>query len=247
MKTVLITGASSGIGAACAQTFAAAGFRLILTGRRLHLLQSLANSLGVDTLCLGFDVRDAQATQNALKHLPENWQHIDILINNAGLAAGLSPLHEGEIEDWERMIDTNIKGLLYVTRCIAPKMVTQGFGHIFNISSIAGKEVYANGNVYCATKHAVDALSKALRIELMPHNVKVTNVAPGMVETEFSVVRFAGDTQRAKAVYHGLYALQATDVAEVILFAAQRPAHVCLNDLVIMPTAQATATVIKRN
>lgn len=247
MKTVLITGATAGIGEAIANIFAANNYRLILTGRRAERLTALKNKLDTEVLTLCFDVRNYEEVEKHLGNLPENWQEIDILINNAGLAAGLSNIQTGKLDDWERMIDTNVKGLLYVTRTIAPKMIAAGKGgHIINISSIAGKEVYPNGNVYCATKHAVDALSKAMRIDLLPHQIKVTNIAPGMVETEFSLVRFDGDSEKAANVYKGFEPLHPEDVAETVYFAATRPPHVCLNDILIMPTAQAAATIVNR-
>ncbi len=242
-KTVLITGATSGIGEATAIKFAEATYRLIITGRRKDRLNDLTEHLvqeyGIDVLPLCFDVREVRQVEKYLGNLPEEWQKIDILVNNAGLAAGLGHIDEGDRDDWDRMIDTNVKGLLYVTRTIVPGMVSRQSGHIINISSIAGKEVYENGGVYCASKHAVDALSKGMRIDLLKHGIKVTNIAPGMVETEFSLVRFRGDRERADAVYSGIQALKAEDVAEVIFYCASLPAHVCINDLVITPTAQA--------
>ena len=242
-KTVLITGATSGIGEATAIKFAEATYRLIITGRRKDRLNDLTEHLvqeyGIDVLPLCFDVRDLRQVEKYLGNLPEEWQKIDILVNNAGLAAGLSHIDDGDRDDWDRMIDTNVKGLLYVTRAIVPGMVSRQSGHIINISSIAGKEVYENGNVYCASKHAVEALSKGMRIDLLKHGIKVTNIAPGMVETEFSLVRFRGDRERADAVYNGIRALKGEDVAEVIFYCTSLPAHVCINDLVSTPTAQA--------
>jgi NADP-dependent 3-hydroxy acid dehydrogenase YdfG len=246
-KTILITGATSGIGRATAEKFAEASYRLIITGRRKERLDELADSLkkkyhtGVLPLC--FDVRKADDADRYLGSLPQEWKDIDILVNNAGLASGLNHIDEGYRDDWDRMIDTNVKGLLYVTSVIAPGMVSRGRGHIFNISSIAGKEVYENGAVYCASKHAVEALSKGMRIDLLKHGIKVTNIAPGMVETEFSLVRFRGDTERASAVYTGIEALRGEDIAAVIFFTATLPDHVCINDLVITPKYQANATV----
>ena len=244
-KTVLITGATSGIGEATAIKFAEAADRLIITGRRKDRLNELTEHLvqeyGIEVLPLCFDVRDAKQVDKYLGHLPEDWQKIDILINNAGLAVELGHIDVGDQDDWDRMIDTNVKGLLYVTRAIVPGMVSRGTGHIINISSVAGKEVYENGGVYCASKHAVDALSKAMRIDLLKHNIKVTNIAPGMVETEFSLVRFKGDSERAAAVYDGIEALKGEDIAEVIFYCTNLPANVCINDLVITPTAQAGA------
>ena len=245
-KTVLITGATSGIGEATAVKFAEASDRLIITGRRKvrleELTKHLTSNFGVEVLPLCFDVRVKGEVEKYLGNLPGEWSKIDILVNNAGLAAGLSHIDEGDTDDWEQMIDTNIKGLLYVTRVIAPGMVSRGSGHIFNISSIAGKEVYEKGSVYCASKHAVDALSRAMRIDLLRHGIKVTNIAPGMVETEFSLVRFRGDSARASSVYEGLEPLRGDDIADVIHYCASLPAHVCINDLVITPTAQANAT-----
>lgn len=244
-KTVLVTGATSGIGEATAIKFAEATNRLIITGRRKDRLHDLAEHLvqeyGIDVLPLCFDVRDRKQVEKHLGHLPEEWCNIDILINNAGLAAGLSHIDEGERDDWDQMIDTNIKGLLYVTRAIAPGMVKRGSGHIINISSIAGKEVYENGAVYCGSKHAVDAISRGMRIDLVKHNIKVTNVAPGMTETEFSLVRFRGDRERAASVYTGVQPLTGEDIAKVIFYCATLPPHVCINDVVITPTAQAGA------
>jgi hypothetical protein len=244
-KTVLVTGATSGIGEATAIKFAEAANRLIITGRRKGRLHELAEHLvqeyGVDVLPLCFDVRDRKQVEKHLGHLPEEWCNIDILVNNAGLAAGLSHIDEGERDDWDQMIDTNIKGLLYVTRAIAPGMVKRGSGHIINISSIAGKEVYENGAVYCGSKHAVDAISRGMRIDLVKHNIKVTNVAPGMTETEFSLVRFRGDRERAASVYSGVQPLTGEDIAKVIFYCATLPPHVCINDVVITPTAQAGA------
>jgi 3-hydroxy acid dehydrogenase / malonic semialdehyde reductase len=242
-KTVLITGATSGIGEATAIKFAEAMYRLIITGRRKDRLNDLTEHLvqeyGTDVLPLCFDVRDNRQVEKHLGNLPEEWQKVDILVNNAGLAAGLGHIDEGDRDDWDRMIDTNVKGLLYVTRTIVPGMVNRQSGHIINISSIAGKEVYENGGVYCASKHAVDALSKCMRIDLLKHGIKVTNIAPGMVETEFSLVRFRGDKDKAGAVYKGIRPLKGEDVAEAIFYCASLPAHVCINDLVITPTAQA--------
>lgn len=245
-KTVLITGATSGIGEAAALKFAESSDRLIITGRRKERLDEMADHLrstyGTDVLALCFDVRDREEVMKHLGSLPDGWRKVDILINNAGLAVGLSHIDEGDTDDWDRMIDTNVKGLLYVTRVIAPLMVGRGSGHIFNIASIAGKEVYENGSVYCASKHAVDALSKAMRIDLLKHGIKVTNIAPGMVETEFSLVRFKGDEQRAAGVYSGVEPLRGEDIADAIHYCASLPDHVCINDLVITPKAQANVT-----
>lgn len=250
-QIVLITGATAGIGEACAYEFAKNNYNLILTGRREERLLALKNIIEktylVNVLTLCFDVRDRAAVKEKMDTLPADWQKIDVLINNAGLASGLSSIQEGNIDDWEVMIDTNIKGLLYITRFVSEQMIKHKKGHIINIASIAGKEAYPNGNVYCATKHAVDALSRAFRIDLLPHGIKVTNIAPGMVETEFSLVRFKGDAQRAKQTYTGIKALEAKDIAEIIYFTASRPAHVNINDVVITPLAQAmTRDVIKK-
>lgn len=248
-KTIMITGATAGFGRATALKFAKNGFDVIITGRRKERLDELEKELIVynnGVLKLNFDVRDRDATEKTISSIPEKWKDIDILVNNAGLAVGLSHLDVGEPEDWDRMIDTNVKGLLYVSRAVIPLMTARNSGHIFNISSIAGKEVYENGNVYCATKHAVDALSKAMRIDLLRHNIKVTNIAPGMAETEFSIVRFKGDKERADAVYAGVDALTAEDIAEVIYFCATLPRHVCINDLLITPLQQANAGNVAR-
>ncbi len=249
-QTVLITGATSGIGESSAKRFASAGYRLIMTGRRNDRLDALSAELkkeyNTEVLTLCFDVRDKDAVEKNLGNLPDNWNDIDILINNAGLAVGLGHIDEGVIDDWERMIDTNVKGLLYVTRAISPGMVKRNKGHIINIGSIAGKQLYENGAVYCASKHAVDALSRGMRIDFLKHGIKVTNIAPGLVETEFSLVRFKGDEKRAKAPYTGITPLNGDDIASVIFFAATLPAHVYLNDIVITPTAQADAIYYDR-
>jgi len=241
-KTIMITGATAGFGRATAVKFARHGFNLILTGRRKERLSELEKDLipyNINVLTLNFDVRNKREVETAIKNLPGEWKNIDILINNAGLAVGLSHIDDGDTDDWDRMIDTNVKGLLYVTRAVAPLMVERREGHIFNISSIAGKDIYENGNVYCASKSAVDSLSKAMRIDLLKHNIKVTNIAPGMAETEFSLVRFKGDKEKADAVYRGVEALTAFDIAEIIFFCATLPAHVCINDLAVTPTQQA--------
>lgn len=248
-KIALITGATSGIGQATALKAAEAGFDIIITGRRDDRLQHLAEEIrkkGSEVLTLCFDVRNAEAVKKAINSLEDKWKNIDVLVNNAGLAVGVSPIQEGIVDDWERMIDTNVKGLLYITRAVAPLMIQKNSGHIVNIASIAGKEVYPGGNVYCATKHAVDALSRAMRTDMLKHNIKVTNIAPGMVETEFSLVRYKGDAEAAKNVYKGMIPLSNEDIADTILFAITRPAHVCLNDIVIMPTAQANSRDVKR-
>lgn len=249
-KIALITGATSGIGQATALKAAEAGYDVIITGRRRDRLEELAKTIrskGADVLILGFDVRRQTEVQSAIDSLTDKWKNIDVLVNNAGLAVGVSPIQEGVLDDWERMIDTNVKGLLYVTRAVAPLLIARQGGHIVNIASIAGKEVYPGGNVYCATKHAVDALSRAMRTDMLRHNIKVTNIAPGMVETEFSLVRYKGDSEAAANVYKGLQPLTNEDIADTILFAITRPPHVCLNDIVIMPTAQANARDVNRN
>ncbi len=250
-KTVLITGASSGIGAACAERFAEAGARLLLLARRRQRLEALSHELhvrfGTESRLLICDVRSRAAIEQALCELPPEWLRIDILVNNAGLARGFAPLHEGNPEDWEEMIDTNLKGLLFVTRAVLPHMISCGEGMVINIASIAGREVYPNGNVYCATKHAVRALSEALRIELNGTNIRVVNIDPGLVETEFSLVRFRGDTERARKVYEGLQPLTPYDVADLVLFCATRPPHVVIADVLILPTAQANTWLIHRN
>ncbi|SFC54533.1 NADP-dependent 3-hydroxy acid dehydrogenase YdfG [Parapedobacter composti] len=249
-KTVFITGASAGIGEACARVFAREGFDLLLAARRINRLEALAAELedeyGVNTHLLALDVRDAGEVFSAFSNLPGEWQQVDVLINNAGLSQGLDPIHAGDIGDWDRMIDTNVKGLLYVTRAVSPIMVARQSGHIVNIGSIAGKEVYPNGNVYCATKHAVDALTQGMRIDLLDKGIRVTAIHPGMVETEFSTVRFKGDEARAAKVYENLEPLMAGDIAEAVWFAVSRPGHVNVNDMLIMPTAQANATTVIR-
>jgi NADP-dependent 3-hydroxy acid dehydrogenase YdfG len=250
--TVLITGATSGIGQATAEVFARAGHRLILTGRREERLTDLhqyfLQTYNTDVLTLPFDVRHQPSAEKALLELPDNWRDIDLLVNNAGLAKGLSPIYEGNLDHWETMIDTNIKGLLYMTRLIAPHMVQRRQGHIINIGSIAGKDVYPNGNVYCATKAAVDALTRAMRQDLYQHNIRVSQICPGAVEeTEFSLTRFEGDAQRAEKVYEGFQPLRSTDVAELIYFMATRPAHVNIQDMVVYSTQQASATMVDRS
>jgi 3-hydroxy acid dehydrogenase/malonic semialdehyde reductase len=244
-KIALITGASSGIGEACAHVFAREGFDLILTGRQSEKLEKLANALNIqyntEVAVAVFDIRDKAAVQHNLETLPAEWKKVDVLINNAGLSIGLEPLQVGNPDNWDVMIDTNIKGLLYTSKIVSNWMIANGSGHIVNLGSIAGKEVYPNGNVYCATKHAVDALNKAMRVDLLPHGIKVSAINPGAVETNFSNVRFNGDTERAKKVYEGFEPLVAADIAETIWFIVSRPAHVNINDLTIMPTAQANA------
>ena len=248
-KIALITGATSGIGQATALKAAEAGFDVIITGRRNDRLQELAESIrqkGADVLPLAFDIRQSGEVETAIRNLGGKWRDISVLVNNAGLAVGVAPIQEGVLDDWERMIDTNVKGLLYITRAVAPLMIARNTGHIVNLASIAGKEVYPGGNVYCATKHAVDALSRAMRTDMLKHHIKVTNIAPGMVETEFSIVRYKGDKEAADKVYQGMTPLTNEDIAETIIFAIARRAHVCLNDIVIMPTAQANSRDVDR-
>ncbi len=250
-KIALITGATSGIGKATALILSKNGYDIIITGRRIKLLASLENEIKTTSnsqvISLSFDVRDKNQVENQIDNLPEKWKNIDLLINNAGLSLGLEPLNEGSIDDWETMIDTNIKGLLFMSRKVANLMIPRNRGHIINISSVAGKEVYPNGNVYCATKHAVEALTKGLRIDLLKHNIKVGSVSPGMVETEFSLVRFHGDAEKASSVYNGLTPLYAEDIAEAILFMVTRPPHVNIDDIFIMPSAQGSARDTIRN
>ena len=245
-KTALITGASSGIGLACAELMAADGYQLILTARRADRLNELAAELaakhGIGVKTLVFDVRNKQEVAAALESLDAP----DVLINNAGLALGLSHFYAGDTDHWDTMIDTNVKGLLYVSRVFAEKMIARGSGHIVNVGSIAGKEVYENGNVYCASKHAVDALTKSMRLELAAHGIKVTGIHPGAVETEFSIVRFGGDEARAKKVYEGFENLVAADIADAVVWAVSRPSHVNINDIVIMPSAQPAAGMVLR-
>jgi NADP-dependent 3-hydroxy acid dehydrogenase YdfG len=250
-QIALITGATAGIGEACAQVFAQHNYNLIITGRRGERLEILAKELKaqfeIEVLTLTLDVRSKADVESQLSALPKAWKEVDVLINNAGLSQGLDPIHQGDTNDWDTMIDTNIKGLLYVTKVVSNWMVKRQTGHIVNLGSIAAKETYPNGNVYCATKHAVDSLNQAMRIDLLPYNIKVTGIHPGAVETEFSEVRFKGDAERAKKVYQGFEPLVAKDVADTIWFVVSRPAHVNINDLVIMPTAQASVLNIKRN
>lgn len=249
-KIALITGATAGIGEACAHLFAREGYDLILTGRRQDRLDQLAqrlnNDYNVRIAVAAFDIRVKEQVMHHLDTLPDEMKKVDVLVNNAGLSQGLEPIQKGSYEDWDTMVDTNIKGLLYVSKIVSNWMIDNGYGHIINLGSIAGKDVYANGNVYCATKAAVDALNQGMRIDLLPHGIKVTAVHPGAVETEFSEVRFKGDKDRAKKVYEGFTPLSAADVAETIWYVASRPAHVNINDLVLMPTAQATGTLIHR-
>lgn len=243
-KIALITGATSGIGSATAHKLAQNGFNVIITGRRNDLLDNLKKELGIkykaDVFTMNFDIRDQKAIDRLIDEIPEKWRKIDVLINNAGLAAGFNPIQDGDLDDWEQMIDTNIKGLLYITRKVAPIMIANCHGHIVNIGSIAGKEVYENGNVYCATKAAVDALTKAMRIDLVDYNIKVTSIDPGAVITEFSLVRFKGDKDRAAKVYDGFTPLFAEDIADAILYVITRPPHVNITDMLITPTAQAS-------
>ncbi|WP_421920367.1 SDR family NAD(P)-dependent oxidoreductase [Marinifilum sp.] len=250
-KIAFITGATAGIGEACAKRMAKAGYDLIISGRREENLNQLEKEIIKESNCkickLVVDVRKQEDVFDKITQLPKEWQNIDLLINNAGLAVGISAIQDGVIDDWERMIDTNIKGLLYITRAVSPLMIERKKGHIINVTSIAGKEVYPGGNVYCATKHAVDALTKGMRIDMLPHNIKVSSVAPGMVETEFSVVRFKGDKSKADQVYNGFTPLYAEDIADTVEFIASRPAHVNINDVLIMPTAQASARDLVRN
>lgn len=249
-QTALITGATSGFGEATARQFAQAGWNLILTGRRADRLEKLENELkeqGAEVLTLCFDVRIDDEVNKAFSAVSDEWKNsVKILVNNAGLAVGRGPIDTGVTDDWERMIDTNVKGLLYVSKAIIPWLKANGGGHIVNLGSIAGKEVYPGGNVYCASKHAVDALSRAMRIDLVEYGIKVTNIAPGAAETEFSVVRFKGDQSIADSVYQGYDPLMAEDIADAIFYVCTRPKHVTINDLVIMPTAQASATVIHK-
>lgn len=248
-KIALITGASSGIGEATARVLADEGYNLIITGRRDNRLGKLANELidkkGIDCFPLCFDIRKIEEVEDAFYSLPEDWRNIDILINNAGLAAGLDPIQEAEIEDWDQMIDTNLKGLLYITRIVTPYMVEKKSGIIINVSSIAGKEAYGNGSVYCATKHGVEAITKAMRVDLNSYGIKVGLVSPGAVETEFSVVRLK-DKDANKKVYAGFDPLQAKDIAEAIQFMITRPPHVNIADVYILPTAQASPTVFNK-
>ncbi|RYZ55852.1 MAG: SDR family NAD(P)-dependent oxidoreductase [Sphingobacteriales bacterium] len=241
-KTILITGATSGFGKAIAKLFAGNGFDLVIAGRRaerLELIQQELEAMGAGVISLCFDVRDKEAAKAAIASLEGRVKQIDILVNNAGLASGLSGIGEGDTDDWDLMIDTNVKGLLYVTRQVVPWMKAAGSGHIFNIGSTAGKLVYKNGNVYCATKFAVDALNQAMRIDLLEYGIKVTGINPGMAETEFSLVRFKGDEDRARQVYEGIEALRPEDVANTVYYCATLPAHVCINDLTMTCTAQA--------
>jgi NADP-dependent 3-hydroxy acid dehydrogenase YdfG len=247
-KIALITGATSGIGKATALLFAQHGIDLILCGRREDRLQELQKELTarVRVHTLAFDVRNRTAVETAIGSLSVDWQHIDVLVNNAGNAYGLAPIQEGSVDDWDAMMDGNVKGLLYVSKAVIPGMVSRRSGHIVNIGSLAAKEVYSNGNVYCASKQAVDALTQGMRLDLNPFGIKVTGIHPGLVETEFSVVRFKGDTQRAGNVYKGYQPLVAEDIADVVWYAVNQPPHVMIADLVVLPTAQASATVVNK-
>jgi 3-hydroxy acid dehydrogenase/malonic semialdehyde reductase len=247
----LITGATSGIGEACAKKFASAGYNLIITGRRFERLQQLKINLeatySVKILTLQFDVQDRKAVENTFAQLEPEWQQIDILINNAGLAVGRDSFEDADMNDWETMLNTNVHGLLYVSKAVVPLMIARKKGHIINMGSIAGKEVYQNGNVYCASKFAVDALNKAMRTDLLKHNIKVTGIHPGAVETEFALVRFKGDEGKAMSTYDGIIPLTANDIADTIFYCSQLPGHVCINDLVITCTQQAGAYYFHKN
>ncbi len=247
-RIALVTGATSGIGEATAKLLAAKGYQLIICGRRAKRLASLEKELTQYTKVhtLSFDVRSSSEVRAAIESLPSEWRNVDILVNNAGNAHGLDPIQTGSEADWDAMIDSNVKGLLYVSKAIITGMIARKSGHIINLGSVAGKEVYTNGNVYCASKFAVDALTKGMRMDLNPYGIKVTAIHPGMVDTEFSLVRFKGDEERANKVYQGLTPLFATDIADTILYVLSRPAHVVIADLVVLPTAQASATVVTR-
>lgn len=247
-RIVLITGATSGIGEAAARLLAKNNFDLILCGRRQDRLDALQKELSAQTsvTTLSFEVRDAQAVQAAIRSLPEKWKAIDVLINNAGNAHGFDPIQTGSLEDWDAMIDINVKGLLYVSKEVIPGMTERASGHIINLGSIAGKEVYPGGNVYCASKFAVDALTKGMRLDLNPYNIKVTSINPGLVETEFALVRFKGNEEKAASVYKGMKPLTGPDIADIMLYVLQAPPHVVLADITVFPTAQASAAVVKR-
>ncbi|MCD0470134.1 SDR family NAD(P)-dependent oxidoreductase [Flavobacterium sp. JAS] len=248
-KTVLITGATSGIGKATAQILAKNNYKIVLCGRRIDRLTELEKELSAFTEVhsLSFDVRDKNAAFDSINNLPEEFSSIDVLINNAGNAHGLDPIQNGDVDDWDAMIDINVKGLLYVSKAVMPKMIEKKSGHIINIGSTAAKEVYPNGNVYCASKHAVDAITQGMRIDLNPYGIRVGGIHPGMVATEFSEVRFKGDVERASNVYKGFDPLQAEDIADIIHFVISRPYHVNIADLVVMSTAQASSTIVKKN
>jgi NADP-dependent 3-hydroxy acid dehydrogenase YdfG len=247
MKTILITGATSGFGEASANLFANNNWNIIITGRRKDRLEKLESDLkstyNIDVLALHFDVRNADEVKSAVSSLKDEWKNIDVLLNNAGLAVGRGPIQEGVYDDWEQMIDTNVKGLLYMIREVSPLMIARNKGHIINVGSLAGWDTYGGGNVYCGTKHAVRAISRSARIDLLPHNIKVSVISPGAAETEFSVVRFKGDQQKADSMYEGYLPLKAEDVAESIYFMATQPAHVNIEEILILPTAQATPTI----
>ena len=249
-KIVFITGASSGIGKACAEAFAEENANLILAARRFERLKEEAEGLekefGIKTRILELDVRDFNAVKESFNSLPEEWKRVDILVNNAGLARGLEKIYEGDLDKWEEMIDTNVKGLLYVTRNVLPGMVERRKGHVINIGSTAGHEVYPNGNVYCATKFAVQALTKGIRMDCLEHQIKVSTVDPGLVETEFSIVRFSGDKDRAGKVYEGLDPLTGKDIADAVVYCATRPEHVNINEIILTPLAQASSTQVVR-
>lgn len=254
-STILITGATSGFGEATARRFASAGWRVVITGRRKERLEALRKeleglhgSLDVPVAhALHFDVRDNAAVEQAVTSLPDDWKDIDVLVNNAGLAAGMDTIQNGSLEDWDRMLDTNVKGLLHVSRAVIPGMIARKRGQIVNIGSTSGKEVYPKGNVYCASKFAVDALTKAMRQDLLEYGIKVTQIAPGLAETEFSLVRFDGDERKAKVPYQSMVPLKAEDIANLVHFAVTLPARVCINDLVVTPTAQAISVLVQRS
>jgi 3-hydroxy acid dehydrogenase / malonic semialdehyde reductase len=250
-KIILITGATSGFGKAITYTFAAAGWNCIITGRRKERLDTIATDLqtkyAIQVLPLIFDVQDRKTVTDTLGNLPEEWQAIDVLVNNAGLALGRDSFENANLDDWDTMMDTNVKGLMYVTKAIIPFMISRKKGHIINIGSTAGKEVYKDGNAYCASKHAVDAISKAMRIDLLPYHIKVTTIHPGAAETEFSIVRFKGDASKADAVYNGYQALQAEDIANITYYTASLPEHVCINDLVVTCTSQANSFYLHKD
>lgn len=250
-KTIFITGATAGFGKATAEKYAKHGDRIIITGRRSERLTALKvqleNEFQTGVYCLNFDVRNENEVNTAVASLPENWKNIDVLVNNAGLASGLDPIQAGDTADWDKMIDTNVKGLLYVSKAIIPLFIRQKRGHIINIGSTAGKEVYPNGNVYCASKHAVDAITKGMRIDLLKHGIKVTQIAPGAANTEFSTVRFHGDKERADKAYQGYQPMVAEDIADLIYYASSLPPHLCINDLVVTSLAQANSYLIHRD
>ncbi|MEQ9186427.1 MAG: SDR family NAD(P)-dependent oxidoreductase [Cryomorphaceae bacterium] len=250
-RIALITGATAGFGEAISREFAKNGYHLILTGRREHRLASLKRSLekehGIECLTLCFDVQDRTAVLERFTAVPDEWQRIEVLVNNAGLASGMDAIQTGDIDDWDKMIDTNVKGLLYVSKSVLPGMVQRKRGHVINIGSTAGKEVYAKGNVYCASKHAVDAITKGMRIDLLGTGVKVTQIAPGAAETEFSEVRFHGDKERAKAVYDGYQPMAAEDIALLTYYVTTLPPHLCINDLVVTSLSQANSYYIHRD